>query len=159
MKMNKTHVALKDLTPGMEPDPQNSTPYELYGHHHVRGSVSLKYGFLTIVQQNCKVHVWDYGPTKSRPLQFDSNHSFLEWFESKRSQRGLWSKVRWINISGVSWDILGALKQQYELHPLSLDDVVNGRDNARSKADYYAKHLFIHILRLVFSLCFCITRR
>jgi len=131
MKMNKTHVALKDLTPGMEPDLQYTNPFELYGHLH----------------QDCKVHVWDYGPTKARPLQFNTNHSFLQWFESqKESERGLWSKVRWINISGVSWDILGALKQKYDLHPLSLDVVINGRDNARSKADYYAKHLFIHIL-------------
>ncbi|KAG8722814.1 hypothetical protein FRC08_007762 [Ceratobasidium sp. 394] len=131
MRMNKTHVALKDLTPGVEPDLQYINPHELYGHLH----------------QDCKVHVWDYGPTRARPLQFNANHSFLHWFESKKeSQRGLWSKVRWINISGVSWDILEALKQKYDLHPLSLDVVITGRDNARSKADYYAKHLFIHIL-------------
>ncbi|KAG9110290.1 hypothetical protein FRC07_008205, partial [Ceratobasidium sp. 392] len=131
VRMNKTHVALKDLTPGVEPDLLTRNPHDLYGHLH----------------QDCKVHVWDYGPTKARPLQFNTNHEFLHWFESaKESQRGLWSKVRWINISGVSWDILGALKQKYDLHPLSLDVVVNGRDNARSKADYYAKHLFIHIL-------------
>ncbi|QRV73040.1 CorA-like magnesium transporter protein [Ceratobasidium sp. AG-Ba] len=130
MQMNKTHVALKDLTPGVGADLQRGDPYELYGHHH----------------QDCKVHVWDYGPTKARPLQFQTNHDFIEWLESDKSERGLWSKVRWINISGLSWDILGVLKQKYDLHPLSLDVVFHARNNSRSKADYYAKHLFIHIL-------------
>lgn len=95
------------------------------------------------------MHVWDYGPTQARPRQFDNNEAFISWLEGQSSHtRGLWNKVRWINVSGVSWDILSALRQRYDLHPLSLDAVINGRDNARSKADYYAKHLFIHILRL-----------
>lgn len=131
MKMHRTHVALKDLSPGMEPDHQFSTPFELYGQY----------------QQRCKVNVWDYGPTQARQRQFDTNETFINWLQNQSSTpRGLWNKVRWINISGVSWDILGALKQEYDLHPLSLDVVIHGRDNARSKADYYAKHLFIHIL-------------
>ncbi|KAG8684729.1 hypothetical protein FRC09_015181 [Ceratobasidium sp. 395] len=75
MRVNKTHIALKDLTPGIEPDLRYSNPYELYGHLH----------------QDCKVHVWDYGPTKARPLQFNTNHSFIEWFGSKQSERGLWN--------------------------------------------------------------------
>lgn len=96
------------------------------------------------------MNVWDYGSTQARQRKFDTNESFITWLQSQSSTtRGVWNKVRWINISGVSWDILGALKQEYDLHPLSLDVVIHGRDNARSKADYYAKHLFIHILRLV----------
>lgn len=127
-KMQRTHVALKDLTPA---DALHSTPHELYNQY----------------QERCKVHVWDYGPTQARPRQFDNNESFISWLEGQSSHpRGLWNKVRWINISGVSWDILNALRQEYDLHPLSLDVVIHGRDNARSKADYYAKHLFIHIL-------------
>ncbi|KDN48128.1 hypothetical protein RSAG8_03144, partial [Rhizoctonia solani AG-8 WAC10335] len=61
-------------------------------------------------------------------------------------KRPLWSKVRWINVSGLSWDVLEALHHRYDLHPLSLDTVINGRQNARSKADYFPQHLFIHIL-------------
>ena len=32
------------------------------------------------------------------------------------------------------------------IHPLALEDIVHQRPQARSKADYYLKHLFIHIL-------------
>ncbi|KAG8768668.1 hypothetical protein FRC12_005441 [Ceratobasidium sp. 428] len=51
MRVNKTHIALKDLTPGIEPDLRYSNPYELYGHLHVRPrwldvSVCIAYGLL-----------------------------------------------------------------------------------------------------------------
>ncbi len=32
------------------------------------------------------------------------------------------------------------------MHPLSLEDMIHSRRHARSKADYYPKHLFIHVL-------------
>ena len=131
MKIRKAHIALKDLSPGMGGDIQGSTMYEMYGHR----------------QENCKVHVWDYGPTRAVPRSFDTNYGFVQWLEGEGSKpRGVWNKVRWINISGLSWDILSELQLKYDLHPLSLDVVMNGRDNARSKADYFVKHLFIHIL-------------
>ena len=33
-----------------------------------------------------------------------------------------------------------------EMHPLALEDVIHSRKHARSKADYYPKHLFIRVL-------------
>ncbi|CAE6418565.1 unnamed protein product [Rhizoctonia solani] len=132
-KMQKTQVALKDLGFGMGgPDPQGTTLEALYGH----------------LNDTCKVHVWDYGPTKSNARLFENNDLFIHWLEQGEGERKrpLWSKVRWINVSGVSWDILQALHHRYNLHPLSLDTVINGRENARSKADYFPQHLFIHIL-------------
>lgn len=33
-----------------------------------------------------------------------------------------------------------------DLHPLSLESVLQQRGNARSKADYYSKHLFLRVL-------------
>jgi len=33
-----------------------------------------------------------------------------------------------------------------DLHPLALEDVLNNRKLARSKADYYAKHLFLRVI-------------
>lgn len=62
------------------------------------------------------------------------------------AKREIWNKVRWINIAGVSYDVISELALRYDLHPLSLEDVLHGRKNARSKADYYTKHLFVHVL-------------
>jgi hypothetical protein len=33
-----------------------------------------------------------------------------------------------------------------ELHPLALEDVLNGNPHTRSKADYYPRHLFLRVL-------------
>lgn len=33
-----------------------------------------------------------------------------------------------------------------DMHPLALEDVLHFRKNARSKADYYMKHLFLRVL-------------
>ncbi|KAF8743285.1 CorA-like Mg2+ transporter protein, partial [Rhizoctonia solani] len=132
-KMHRTQVALKDLGFGMGgQDHQGSSLPEMYGH----------------LNSACKVHVWDYGPTKVNPRLFENKYEFIHWLEVGEGggKRPLWSKVRWINVSGLSWDVLEALHHRYDLHPLSLDTVINGRQNARSKADYFPQHLFIHIL-------------
>jgi hypothetical protein len=33
-----------------------------------------------------------------------------------------------------------------DLHPLALEDVLNGNPHTRSKADYYSRHLFLRVL-------------
>ncbi|CAE6424399.1 unnamed protein product [Rhizoctonia solani] len=132
-KMHRAQVALKDLGFGMGgQDHQGSSLQEMYGH----------------LNSVCKVHVWDYGPTKANPRLFENKYEFIHWLGEGEGgdKRPLWSKVRWINVSGLSWDVLQALHHRYDLHPLSLDTVINGRENARSKADYFPQHLFIHIL-------------
>lgn len=74
-----------------------------------------------------------------------------------------WVKVRWINIAGLSWDVIKAVSLKYgtcmpipslllaqqsctDIHPLALEDVFHARSQTRSKADYYSKHLFIRVV-------------
>ncbi|KAH7343946.1 hypothetical protein B0J17DRAFT_644634 [Rhizoctonia solani] len=131
--MNRAQSALLDFVPGTEPgaDPRKSTSAELYGG----------------IKANCKIQICEYGPSKARFTDHD-NRSFINWLDSNEatSKREIWNKVRWINIAGVSWDVISALALHYGLHPLAIEDVLHGRPNARSKADYYTKHLFIHVL-------------
>ncbi|CAE6419321.1 unnamed protein product [Rhizoctonia solani] len=131
--MNRAQSALLDFVPGTEPgaDPRKSTSAELYGS----------------IKANCKIQICEYGPSKARFTDYD-NKSFINWLNSNEasSKREIWNKVRWINIAGVSWDVISALALHYSLHPLAIEDVLHGRPNARSKADYYTKHLFIHVL-------------
>ncbi|CAE6523140.1 unnamed protein product, partial [Rhizoctonia solani] len=125
--------ALLDIAPGTEPgaDPRKSATVELYGG----------------IKANCRIEICEYGPSKARFTDYD-NKSFVTWLNSNEAtaNREIWNKVRWINIAGVSWDVISALTLHYGLHPLAIEDVLHGRTNARSKADYYTKHLFIHIL-------------
>jgi len=62
------------------------------------------------------------------------------------SERQSWVKVRWINIGGLSWDVIKTLSIKYDLHPLALEDIFCARTQHRSKADYYPKHLFLQVL-------------
>ena len=59
------------------------------------------------------------------------------------SHRPEWSKVRWINVDGLSdTRVLSALVEKYELHPLAVEDMF--RLGARPKAEFYpgdATHL------------------
>jgi Mg2+ and Co2+ transporter CorA len=56
------------------------------------------------------------------------------------------TQVRWINVGGVSWDVVKALAIRYDLHPLALEDVLRAPRHSRSKSDYYMQHLFLRVL-------------
>ncbi|KAG8941457.1 hypothetical protein FRC03_004503 [Tulasnella sp. 419] len=125
IKMNKMSLQSE---PGI--DPRRESAQALYGHIH----------------QECTIEVIDYGPTKSQTQSF-TNSQFVDHLASdEKKVRPLWSKVRWISIGGVSWDVIRPLAIKYNLHPLAIEDVLHGRITSRSKADYYSKHLFIRLI-------------
>ncbi|KAH7110463.1 hypothetical protein EDB81DRAFT_927079 [Dactylonectria macrodidyma] len=66
------------------------------------------------------------------------NESFIEFLEQPR---GSWAKCRWINVNGLSWDIIQAVGNEKNLHKLALEDMMNIRN--RTKADWYPNHAFI----------------
>ncbi|KAL5533783.1 hypothetical protein ACEPAG_243 [Sanghuangporus baumii] len=119
---------------GAEPgvDPRRASAYLHYGH----------------IKQRCTIEVVDYSSVRASFGRME-NRGFEEFMlDQSASQRESWVKVRWINIGGVSWDVISALALKYDIHPLALEDVLHQRGNqARSKADYYPRHLFIRILR------------
>ena len=45
-----------------------------------------------------------------------------------------WIKCRWINVNGLSWDVIQALGQYKKLHRLAVEDLVH--TNSRTKADW-----------------------
>jgi Mg2+ and Co2+ transporter CorA len=72
---------------------------------------------------------------------------FINFLSNPRAcEREPWVKVRWINVGGISWDVIRALALKYDLHPLSLEDVLHLPGSLRSGVDYYKRHLFIRVL-------------
>ncbi|KAL1923524.1 uncharacterized protein VTP21DRAFT_8504 [Calcarisporiella thermophila] len=59
-----------------------------------------------------------------------------------------WAKVRWINVDGLSWDVIKTLAIRYDLHPLSVEDLLHIPQ--RTKVDYYTNSIFaclqLHLL-------------
>ena len=127
-----------------------------------RASAELLYGH---IHQRCTVEIMDYSAVRSSVGRM-TNEEFIGLMQDPvASTRESWVKVRWINIGGISWDVIKALSLKYgllflwfillffssmyrllDLHPLALEDVFHTRSQNRSKADYYSKHLFLRVL-------------
>ncbi|KAI0042588.1 hypothetical protein FA95DRAFT_1610080 [Auriscalpium vulgare] len=130
--MHRTSRTLSLGRVGAEPgvDPRRSNAYQQYGH----------------IRQKCKIEVIDYSPLRSSFGKM-TNAEFVRFLKNdEASARDPWVRVRYINVGGISWDVISALALKYDMHPLALEDVLHQRGHARSKADYYQKHLFMRVL-------------
>ncbi|KAH8835233.1 magnesium transporter [Flagelloscypha sp. PMI_526] len=97
-------------------------------------------------QQDCVIQVIDYSSVRSSFGRM-TNREFVALMDDEAASKPEpWTKVRWINISGFSWDVIKAVSLRYDLHPLALEDIFHTRSRTRSKADYYQRHLFLRIL-------------
>lgn len=54
--------------------------------------------------------------------------------------------IRWINIGGIDWDVIRAMAVKYNLHALSIQDILREQAHNQSKTDYYHERLFIRVL-------------
>ncbi|KAJ6520435.1 hypothetical protein C8R45DRAFT_1205404 [Mycena sanguinolenta] len=131
MAMKRSTTILAAIGAGAEPgiDPR-------------RASMEIQY---RTVHKDCRIEVVDYSTVSSTFLSM-RNAEFVNWCASPKSKRQSWVKVRWINITGISWDIIKALSLKHELHPLALEDVLHTRPDNVSKADYFLHHLFLRVL-------------
>ncbi|KAG8846755.1 hypothetical protein FRB96_001780 [Tulasnella sp. 330] len=107
---------IADEEPGI--DPRSVKNGALYGH----------------VRAQCSIEVVDYGAVRSKTTKLTNQE-----LESHIA-------MRWINIGGVSWDVIKALSLRYNIHPLAIEDMLHNHQTYSSKADYYPKHLFIRLL-------------
>ncbi|KAI1786797.1 hypothetical protein LXA43DRAFT_1032081 [Ganoderma leucocontextum] len=130
MRTTSSFMARRGI--GAEPgvDPRRASAFMNFGH----------------IRQQCLIEVNDYSTMRTSFGRM-TNAEFVRLLaDDKASHREPWVRVRWINIGGISWDVISALALKYDLHPLALEDVLTQRGHARSKADYYPQHLFIRIL-------------
>ncbi|KAI0640257.1 hypothetical protein C8Q77DRAFT_1153132 [Trametes polyzona] len=132
MAMRRTSSLMTRRGIGAEPgiDPRRASAFLNYGH----------------IRQQCLIEVNDYSTMRTSFGRM-TNAEFIRLFaDSNASRREPWVRVRWINVGGISWDVISALALKYDMHPLALEDVLHQRGHARSKADYYPQHLFLRVL-------------
>ncbi|KAJ6606613.1 magnesium transporter [Mycena vulgaris] len=124
-KLRRQHSGVGD-EPGINPRGDNAD--QKYGHF----------------SQKCAIQVTDYS-NDYFALKTISNEEFRNL--TRRGQLPTPTKpFRWINIGGISWDVISALALRYDLHSLALEDVLHEQGHNQSKADYYRQHLFLRIL-------------
>ncbi|KAF7359434.1 CorA-like protein [Mycena sanguinolenta] len=101
--------------------------------------------------EKCAIQVTDFS-SEHVLLNTLSNAEFVELMKHgppKSEQPAVAPEersLRWINIGGISWDVLSALALRYDLHPLALEDILHEQGHNQSKADYYRQHLFLRVL-------------
>ncbi|KAF6812809.1 putative CorA family metal ion transporter [Colletotrichum sojae] len=86
---------------------------------------------------DCDISVIDFSQGNMVKHKF-GNEGFIDFV--KRPQES-WVKCRWININGLSWDVISACGQYKGLHKLAIEDIMNTRN--RTKTDWYSNHAFI----------------
>ncbi|KAM5353914.1 hypothetical protein ACJ41O_000564 [Fusarium nematophilum] len=85
----------------------------------------------------CEISVIDFSHDAMVKRHFD-NEGFISFLEEPKED---WAKCRWINVNGLSWDVIQAVGNKKKLHKLALEDLMQIRN--RTKCDWYPNHAFI----------------
>lgn len=110
--------------PGAEP---GFDPYKKDGGH----------ASMTKLAQPCDITVVDFSHE-----DIDVNHLTNDTLPPfLKDAQPSWAKCRWINVNGLSWDVIATLGKYKALHKLSIEDIMNTRN--RTKTDWYANHAFL----------------
>lgn len=94
-------------------------------------------GGLPTLHTTCQITVVDFSHSDMEVHEFD-NHELIEFMKKPQPS---WVKCRWINVNGLSWDVIQALGGAKDLHRLAIEDIMNTRN--RTKVDWYANHAFM----------------
>jgi len=89
------------------------------------------------LQRQCEITVVDFSQNEMR--QYELDNDTLAQFLSR--EREPWVQCRWINVNGLSWDVIKILGNHKRLHRLAIEDVVHTTN--RTKVDWYSDHAFI----------------
>lgn len=87
------------------------------------------------------VTIVDYSPTRYKIVQTEiepgeDGSALKEMLQSKPD----WSRVRWINVNGLSWEAISIIAEMYNIHRLAIEDMVDIPQ--RTKVDKYPTHTF-----------------
>ncbi|KAJ7273360.1 hypothetical protein C8J57DRAFT_1317642 [Mycena rebaudengoi] len=97
--------------------------------------------------QQCAIQVADFS-SEQVALETMSNAEFVKLMQESKPPIEAEGQhpLRWINIGGISWDVISAMALRYDLHSLALEDILHEQGHNQSKADYYQQHLFLRVL-------------
>ncbi|KAK6864828.1 hypothetical protein PG990_005733 [Apiospora arundinis] len=85
----------------------------------------------------CQITIVDFSPDDIAIHELD-NQQMIDFIELPQPS---WVKCRWINVNGISWDVIQSLGNHKGLHRLAIEDLMNPHN--RTKADWYASHAFL----------------
>ncbi|KKA22779.1 CorA family metal ion transporter [Rasamsonia emersonii CBS 393.64] len=89
------------------------------------------------LHKRCEITVVDFSQHEMRQYVLDNDT--LEQFLQR--EREPWVQCRWINVNGLSWDVIRILGSHKNLHRLAIEDLMHSHN--RTKVDWYSDHAFI----------------
>ncbi|KAJ6079045.1 hypothetical protein N7467_008798 [Penicillium canescens] len=89
------------------------------------------------LHRRCEITIVDFSQHEMRQYELD-NDTLEQFLEREREP---WVQCRWINVNGLSWDVIKILGNHKGLHRLAIEDVVHTTN--RTKADWYSDHAFV----------------
>ena len=108
--------------PGAEPGIDTSAPVDPYSR--------------LSIHEICQITTVDFSQTEVQQHELD-NDTLGPFMAQPRPD---WAVCRWINVNGLSWDVVKLLGNHYGLHRLAIEDLINPRN--RTKADWYTDHTY-----------------
>ena len=84
----------------------------------------------------CQITVVDFSSDRVECYELDNDN--LEEFLNK--PKDSWVACRWINVNGLSWDVIRTLGNHKQLHRLAVEDLMSTQ--SRTKVDWYADQAF-----------------
>ncbi|OJJ51006.1 hypothetical protein ASPZODRAFT_11853 [Penicilliopsis zonata CBS 506.65] len=116
--------------PGTEPGIDPTQPLPPYA---TDGAASPR----MVLHKRCEITVVDFSQHEMRQYELDNDN--LEQFLSR--EREPWVQCRWINVNGLSWDVVRILGNEKGIHRLAVEDLIYTSN--RTKADWYSDHAFV----------------
>ncbi|KAH8696155.1 putative cora family metal ion transporter [Talaromyces proteolyticus] len=89
------------------------------------------------LHRQCEITIVDFSQLEMRQYVLDNES--LEPF--LRREKEPWVQCRWININGLSWDVIRSLGSHKNLHRLAIEDLMHPHN--RTKVDWYSDHAYI----------------
>ena len=99
MAMRKTSSIIARRGVGAEPgvDPRRASANVAFGH----------------IRQQCLIEIVDYSTMRSSFGRMSNNEFIKLLADANASEPEPWVKVRWINVGGISWDVISAMALKY----------------------------------------------
>jgi hypothetical protein len=128
-------VARQETIRNYHPSPTRPTWEEPGAEPGIDTNKEAEPHFSHLLEQ-CQVTVVDFSDEKMEKWELD-NEGLIEFLNAPKPE---WMTCRWVNVNGLSWDVIKALGNANNLHRLAIEDLMNTR--GRTKADWYSDHAF-----------------
>ncbi|KAL2011476.1 hypothetical protein VTN00DRAFT_4194 [Thermoascus crustaceus] len=116
--------------PGTEPGIDPNVPLPPYGSDWATSPPTDLY-------RRCEITVVDFSQHEMR--QYELDNDTLEQFLEREKEP--WVQCRWINVNGLSWDVIRILGNHKGLHRLAIEDLMHTTN--RTKVDWYSDHAYV----------------